>query len=289
MKISEYVVTVIGGGVVGNATAKSYAEYVKEVRVWDIDPTKVVRSQTFTGERLSDAVEGATVVFICVGTPALGDGGLDTSFVESVVKELPKIGPRYVIKSTMPIGMTAALAKKYKIGLSHSPEFLTARCAAHDAQNPTQNIIGYHTLNEISGRLADPLYDLYKQRWPHIPIRCVLSPESEAIKLFTNGFFATKVAYWNEVRSLVEAIPGMSWERIIPYILANGRIHPSHTQVPGPDGQYGFGGTCLPKDTHELCHAFELVGLDAKVMKAALARNIADRTKLVSNPSEEIL
>lgn len=92
---------------------------------------------------------------------------------------------------------------------------------------------------------------LYKSRFPGVPLYMMTSDESEAVKLFTNGFFAVKIAFFNEVRALADKL-GLDWERVLGGVLSDGRISHNHTQVPGPDGQRGFGGACLPKDLANL-------------------------------------
>jgi UDP-glucose 6-dehydrogenase len=95
------------------------------------------------------------------------------------------------------------------------------------------------------------------------------------VKLLQNGFFAVKVAYWNEARALADKL-GLDWADVHGAVMTDGRIHPSHTQVPGPDGCRGFGGTCLPKDLAQLVHHLEA---EAYVTGAALHRNRHDRAK----------
>ena len=96
------------------------------------------------------------------------------------------------------------------------------------------------------------------------------------MKLITNGFFAVKVAFFNEVHNLCEA-SGMDWEDVRQMLLADGRIHPSHTKVPGPDGLTGFGGSCLPKDAAQLGMEMMDMRLDASMVHASLDRNEKDR------------
>jgi len=102
------------------------------------------------------------------------------------------------------------------------------------------------------------------------------SSESEAVKLFTNGFFSVKLAYMNEI-ALYSRKVGLEWEKVIAGIMADGRIAHSHTKVPGPDGKYGFGGECLPKDLNNLITCIEQAGCMAHMTRSASERNITDR------------
>ena len=104
------------------------------------------------------------------------------------------------------------------------------------------------------------------------------SDESEAVKLFLNGFFSVKVAYFNEVNALASRLD-LNWDNILKGLLSDGRVAHSHTQVPGPDGKFGFGGTCLPKDLANLVHCLESNGCMAQVTYAALLRNHQDRER----------
>ncbi len=249
-------VGIVGGGVVGRATARTYLEFVDEVRVYD---TVGERSTHTLGEVvLSD------IVFICT----------HEDIVPSVCQRFLGISQNFVIKSTVSIGTTRRLAQQYNLpNLVHSPEFLTARCAEVDALIPAQNIIGlaYYTH-------PTPLYDLYKLRFPGVPIRTVTSDVSEAIKLMTNAFFAIKVATFNEFRSLADKLK-LDWDDILQGILGDGRITAHHTKVPGPDGQRGFGGSCLKKDSQHLLQSFVDNGVLAGMIPAAIVRNEVDRAQ----------
>ena len=98
------------------------------------------------------------------------------------------------------------------------------------------------------------------------------SDESELMKLALNAFFSTKVAYWNEVESYCRAA-GIDYETVRAACVAEGRVGDLHTHVPGPDGQRGFGGKCLPKDLKQLLRCFTDAGVAAPVMSAVQARN----------------
>lgn len=234
---------IIGGGVVGQATARAYLEHVEEVCIYDVNEKRATHSFNTTLH--------CDITFICLPTPQK-EGSLecDISTIEELCKCVSGQDYNLVLRSTVPIGTTRKLSERYKIpNLVHSPEFLTARCAMVDAQIPSRNIIG---------RIGDKyniaqLWDLYRRRFSHVPILVMSSDESESVKLFLNGFFATKVAYWNEMRTLSDKLC-LNWGSVMAGVLSDGRVHSSHTQVPGPDGKYGFGGSCLPKDLASLVY-----------------------------------
>lgn len=262
---------IIGGGVVGQATAKSFIEHVDEVRVYDIVKEKRTACE-------SDVYTFSDIIFVCLPTPQMPDS-LKANLIDltNFFAYLPDYAKtkNLVLRSTVPVGTTRMLREKYGlINLVHSPEFLTARCATLDAQMPSRNIVG---VPERNGPMVSceygPLYDLYESRWQHVPVLKMTSDESESVKLMLNSFFAVKVAFWNEMRSYADKMR-LNWDRVMGGILSDGRIHPSHTKVPGPDGKMGFGGTCLPKDLADMIDCINGVGgLSAPVCLAAYNRN----------------
>lgn len=252
---------IVGGGVVGKATARAFIEHVDEVRVYDLDSTR--RTHWISETRQCD------IVFVCLPTPMADDGSCDTTALDQFFDGEKRIGlirTNFVIRSTVPIGYTRKLLASFP-SIVHSPEFLTARCADVDAQMPSRNVIGGQSLL---------LWQLYRKRWPHVPCLHMSSDESEAVKLIQNAFFATKVAFFNEAYSLCEKLE-LDFDTVRDAILADGRIATSHTKVPGPDGLFGFGGTCLPKDLSNYVHHLHDASLPAWVAQAALLRNKEDR------------
>lgn len=283
MLLSDTTIGVVGGGVVGLATAKAYAEHVSAICIADINPKRRTASLM--------ATLSCDIVFVCLPTPQK-EGSLrcDTSFIEKALEDMVSTPdfdangkPIVVIRSTVPVGFTQVMQERFpQLSLLHSPEFLTARCAALDAATPTRNIVGY-TLNRHSPSAAF-LDRIYALRWPHVPVIEMPSNESELVKLATNSFFAVKIAFWNELYQFAVRQEGMNWDRVIETILGDGRIHPSHTKIPGPDGSFGFGGSCLPKDLANLItsmnpHIGDGVGIysQSPVLSAALVRNERDR------------
>jgi UDP-glucose 6-dehydrogenase len=258
----DMTVGIIGGGTVGQATARAYVEHVKKVRVYDEAGDRGTECLHYTLK--------TDILFVCIP-----EANLDYCFSSGIHNHGDSFRcSNLVIKSTVPIGTTRRLQKDYGIpNLVHSPEFLTARRATLDAQMPSRNIIGYPEFVPIDENTSQhPLADLYQQRFPYVPILKMMSDESEAVKLFQNAFFAVKVSFWNEVRSLADKL-GLDWRMVREAILADGRIHPSHTQVPGPDGQRGFGGTCLPKDLVTLLNQYTEHEVPNSIMDAVLWRN----------------
>ncbi len=250
---------VIGGGVVGQATARCWLEHCSEVRVHDLDPRRSTHNQ-------GDTIGGTDLVFVC-----LPEANLDAFF--SVVKYWKY--QNFVLRSTVPIGTTCRLSQQCNLpNLVHSPEFLTARCAATDAQMPARNVIG-----SPAGARTDcwlVLQGLYEKRFPGVPIWCMTSDDSEAVKLIVNSFFAVKVSFFNECRSLCDKL-SLDWDMVLAGVLSDGRIAHSHTRVPGPDGKRGFGGACLPKDLEMMRQCLHEANVLDLICNAAQLRNVQDR------------
>lgn len=265
---------IIGGGVVGQATARAFLEHVDEVRVYDIAKEKCTHSQ--------EQVVECDVVMVCLPTPQR-EGSLEcnTGYVEEFFCWAASFHGKvnYVLRSTVPVGFTRKMVETYGlINLVHSPEFLTARCSMVDAQIPSRNVIGWPIPNGLwcKGVLAD----LYKNRWPHIPLIYCDSNTSEAAKVMQNSFFAVKVGMWNEMYMFSEAA-GADWEIARSIILLDGRINDSHTRAPGPDGKFGWGGSCLPKDLASFIHqAQELGGEDLAPYMCAITKSAYERNKI---------
>lgn len=257
---------IIGGGVVGRATARCWMEY-GEVRVYDVDARRSTHSE--------EDVLGCDVVFVCLPTPQR-QGWLecDTSCLDEFFARHAGSAVNFVIRSTVPVGYTRAAAQAFSLpNVCHSPEFLTARCAVTDAQIPSRNIVGFVSSSQCPAKLAE----MYQGRFAGVPVLTMLSDESEMVKLTLNSFFAVKVAFFNEAKSLADRL-GVSWQAVLTGVLSDGRVAHSHTQVPGPDGKGGFGGACLPKDLASFTDSLLRRGLRADVCLGAAARNAYDRT-----------
>lgn len=257
---------VIGCGFVGHAVAKGFAQYA-EIKIFDIDNKKATHNFSETAN--------CDFVFICLPTPMVSaEGGqANLSIIEDCFECIASMDDRnreaiYIIKSTTPIGTTMRLIEEYPaLNIVHCPEFLTARTADIDFVCPSRNIVGCENIkNGIKVR------DLMEDRFPGIPCFIVSSQESETIKYVANCFFATKIMFFNEIKLLVEE-KDMDWDNILEGVLSDGRIALSHYEVPGHDGDKGWGRSCFPKDINSLISVMEDNGIDPLVMKAVWEQN----------------
>ena len=179
-----------------------------------------------------------------------------------------------IIKSTIQPGTTEKWNQKYKkIDIAFNPEFLTEANSIEDFKNQNRIIIG------STRKVGAKIKSIYSKVFPKVPIIKTSSTIAEMIKYFTNCFLAMKVSYANEMYQICEKLD-IDYDKVVEYAVRDERIGISHLNVPGPDGDYGFGGHCLPKDLNALINLSEKqgLGLNINVLKAALDTNNRVRT-----------
>ena len=228
--------------------------------------------------QLFDLVAECKVIFVCVPTPMNKDGSCHTDIVEDVVKEIDKWVERHyrdaiydaqqkrnpivVIKSTVPPGTTDRLHKKYKnLDVIFNPEFLTEANFLEDFKNQTRIILGG------TRKGTTILRQVYSKVFPHATIVKTGSKTAEMVKYFINSFLGTKVSFANEMKIICDKI-GIDYDKVVEYATYDDRLGKSHWAVPGPDGDYGFGGHCLPKDISSIVSEF-----DSELLKSVLEVN----------------
>ena len=99
---------------------------------------------------------------------------------------------------------------------------------------------------------------------------------AEMVKYFINNFLAVKVSFANEFKQICEAVT-VDYEKVKNLALYDNRIADSHLRVPGPDGNYGFGGTCFPKDINAMIYFSSINQVDSCVLKSAWRKNLEVR------------
>ncbi len=261
---------IIGQGFVGSAIREGLKNYYK-IYTYDIDQEKC-------NSTLMDLIVNCGIIFQCLPTPMSSDGECDLSIVEESLKKINNLSsaiqdkPIVIIKSTVPPGTTEKLNKKNRnLNVIFSPEFLTEANHIDDFKNQTRIILGGprpHTTK---------VKTMFRKAFPKIPIVKTGYKTAEMVKYFLNNFLTVKVLFANEMYQICEEL-GIDYDKVTEYSLYDTRIGRSHLAVPGPDGDFGVGGHCFPKDLAAMIYLSEKLGVDPQILKCVQNKNEKIRT-----------
>jgi len=249
----SYRIGIVGRGFVGGAMYENFKDCF-EVAVWD----SVEEKRTLNS--FESFVDWSDIIFVCVPTPMKENGQCDVSIVEDVVAKIANLDRRkyVVIKSTVTPGTTERLAELHNMVIGFNPEFLTEANSYNDFRHQPLIILGSD--NTGLGTVMAQLYYEFNAKVDNVAHVIQRSTkEAELFKYLANCFLATKVIFANEFKKLCDAI-NVDYGRIAEVAVLDKRLGHTHWRVPGPDGQYGFGGSCFPKDTSALLAYADEIG-----------------------------
>jgi UDPglucose 6-dehydrogenase len=290
-------VAVFGAGYVGLVTGACFADLGHDVVVRDIVQAKVDALQAGVvpiheagvdellernGARLrftvdvADAVEGADVVYIAVGTPPMYSGDADLSAVWTVVDELPLVERRIVIamKSTVPVGTGRAVRHRLddrglaNVGYVSNPEFTAEGTAVQDFMHPDRVVIG--AFDAADGDVVARLH----QGIDAPVVRCDV-PSAEMVKLAANAALVTRISFINEIANVCEAT-GADVITVAEGIGLDRRIGPAFLRA-----GIGFGGSCFPKDSLALKQLAANSGYNFQLLNAVIEVNELQKRRVI--------
>ena len=290
-------VAVFGAGYVGLVTGACLADLGHDVVVRDVVVAKVdaLRAGVVpihepdldallerNAERLrfttdvAEAVEGAEVVYIAVGTPPTYSGDADLSAVWTVVDELPQVERRIVVamKSTVPVGTGRAVRHRLddrglgNVGYVSNPEFTAEGTAVQDFLHPDRIVIG--AFDPADGDVVQRLHEGIDA-----PIvRCDV-PSAEMVKLAANAALVTRISFINEIANVCEAT-GADVTTVAEGIGLDRRIGPSFLRA-----GIGFGGSCFPKDSLALKQLAANSGYNFQLLNAVIEVNELQKRRVI--------
>jgi len=252
---------IVGQGFVGTAVNEGLAKYYN-IETYDI-------AKESTCSTLDEICKKSKILFVCLPTPMQVDGSCHTGIVENVLEEIYSLNhcKLIVVKSTIPPGTTAKWNKKFQgMDVVFNPEFLTEANSIEDFKNQNRIIVGGQ--RPATTKVAR----IFKKAFPKVPIIKTGSTYAEMVKYVTNSFLAMKVSFANEIYETCEGLD-IDYDKVIEYAIHDERLGYSHWMVPGPDGDFGYGGHCFPKDVKALIKIAQELNLSPIMLKATNDKN----------------
>ena len=233
---------IIGHGFVGRAIANAH----------DQDNLLINDPKLFESAGIEEIKDNTDWVYVAVPTPMSDLGEMDTSILDSVLDSLIGYKGLVISKCTALPGYYVAAKKHYNFKLIHVPEFLTAANANKDYLSPDMIVMG--------GDIVDCEYykDVVVQadKTNTTATKFVVADigTASAMKYYANSFLATKVIFNNQFAAWCTK-QGIDWNNLSSINKLDKRLGNTHWDVPGPDGMFGYGGYCFPKDVSALTHS----------------------------------
>ena len=257
---------IIGQGFVGTAVNEGLKPFFK-IETFDINKNSTCSSVVELSKK-------SDVIFVCLPTPMQIDGSCHLDIVEDTLLGLDLIEEckTIVVKSTIPPGTTEKWNKKFNyIQVVFNPEFLTEANSIEDYKNQNRIIIG-------GPRPATTkVKKIFTKAFPKVPIIKTGPTTAEMVKYFANCFLATKVSFANEMYQICENLD-IDYDKVVEYVKYDERIGNTHLNVPGPDGDFGYGGHCFPKDIGALISLAHDLNVRPRMLTATECKNNDVRT-----------
>jgi UDPglucose 6-dehydrogenase len=289
-------IAVFGAGYVGLVTGACFADLGHDVRVRDIVPERIEALRRGevpihepgldevlerASERLlftldvGEALAGAEVVFVCVGTPPTLSGDADLSAVWTVIDELPRdMRAALVMKSTVPVGtgehVRAALASRGLDGVGYvsNPEFLAEGTGVRDFMHPDRIVIG--AFDEADGDAVEALHVGIDAPFVRTDVN-----SAEMIKLAANALLVTRVSFINEIANVCELV-GADVAEVARGIGLDHRLGPHFLRA-----GLGWGGSCFPKDSLSLKQLAANSGYHFQLLNAVIEVNELQKRRVI--------
>ncbi|MEK6847357.1 MAG: hypothetical protein AABY16_04280 [Nanoarchaeota archaeon] len=274
-------VGVYGVGFVGGATADVFEQAHKVYRYDAFYNPKRHKEPWNTPRHLENLAANSEVVFFCLPTPMQPNDEIDytpmhesfQNFVRALeIVRRSRSDVIGVIRSTAVSGTTDNFAEQYKLRLTFNPEFLREKTALEDMRNTSRIVIGSRTLAD--GEIVEKVY---RAVFPNAVYHHVSTREAEMVKYMANGMLAAQVALANEFFDICKA-GGIDYNLVKSLVLEDSRIG-RNLDVPGHDGDRGFGGKCFPKDLNALRAWARKHGFNPWLLDAVWRKNLEVREK----------
>ena len=263
----KYTLGIVGYGYVGKSTESFFSSNCN-ILIYDID-SSICKPKNLKVKDLSKC----DLVFVSVPTPMNKNGSCHINIVKSVVKQLHEENiTNIIVRSTVPVGFCN------ENNCFFMPEFITEKNWEDDVKNTKDWILG--TCDKSMDKIIDItniLQNILNKSKEENKIKdanliIVQNEYAELSKLTRNCILATKVSFLNEINKFCEK-RDLKYSKLRDLMVLDSRIGESHTNVPGHDNEFGFGGTCFVKDIWSLKSLFKENEIASPVIDAVIHRN----------------